>query len=110
MFHLFFGAIDLKLLKVIGVFVAVYYDVDNIKDPISIMMNMTDENLYRMWEIKVRICTTHPISLLGTGMKRSSGSNKNTLVQVESTLLLIKVTVLLSDQQDRIQSKGSRGV
>ncbi|KAJ9599458.1 hypothetical protein L9F63_010073 [Diploptera punctata] len=31
----------------------VYYDVENINDTIVIIMNMTDDNLYRMWEIKI---------------------------------------------------------
>ena len=33
--------------------VAVYYDVENVKDPVSIVMNLTNSNLFRMWEIKV---------------------------------------------------------
>ncbi|GFG28139.1 hypothetical protein Cfor_12524 [Coptotermes formosanus] len=31
----------------------VYYDVENVKDPVSIVMNLTDNNLFRMWEIKI---------------------------------------------------------
>jgi hypothetical protein len=33
--------------------VPVYYDVENVKDPVNIVMNLTDSNLFRMWEIKV---------------------------------------------------------
>jgi hypothetical protein len=35
--------------------VAVYYDVENVKDSINIIMNLTDNNLFRMWEIKVSL-------------------------------------------------------
>nr|CAD7262098.1 unnamed protein product [Timema shepardi]CAD7403237.1 unnamed protein product [Timema cristinae] len=31
----------------------VFYDVENVNDSISITMNLTKDNLYRMWEIKV---------------------------------------------------------
>ena len=35
--------------------VAVYYDVENMKDPVNIVMNLTNSNLFRMWEIKVSL-------------------------------------------------------
>ncbi|KDR10193.1 uncharacterized protein LOC110838169 isoform X1 [Zootermopsis nevadensis] len=31
----------------------VYYDVENVKDPINIVINLTHNNLFRMWEIKI---------------------------------------------------------
>ncbi|KAL1117664.1 hypothetical protein AAG570_003979 [Ranatra chinensis] len=30
-----------------------YFDVDNMKDPLTITMNLTQENLFRIWEIKI---------------------------------------------------------
>jgi hypothetical protein len=35
----------------------VYYDVENVKDPINIVINLTHNNLFRMWEIKVSLLT-----------------------------------------------------
>jgi hypothetical protein len=42
-----------KIVILLLLYVAVYYDVENVKDPVSIVMNLTDSNLFRMWEIKV---------------------------------------------------------
>ena len=42
-----------KIIIALFLCVAVYYDVENVKDPVSIVMNLTDSNLFRMWEIKV---------------------------------------------------------
>jgi len=42
-----------KIVSLLLLCVAVYYDVENVKDPVSIVMNLTDSNLFRMWEIKV---------------------------------------------------------
>jgi hypothetical protein len=36
---------------------AVYYDVENVKGPISIVINLTHSNLFRLWEIKVSLLT-----------------------------------------------------
>lgn len=47
-FRTYYEIVSLLLLCV-----AVYYDVENVKDPVSIVMNLTDNNLFRMWEIKV---------------------------------------------------------
>jgi len=42
-----------KIVNLLLLCVAVYYDVENVKDPVNIVMNLTNSNLFRMWEIKV---------------------------------------------------------